>query len=568
MGPGMVHFLQALFCSELGFRSIAMSLDPQVIRSEPHLEIGVLLQQHVDQVLERWSEQAIKQQPNATRVHHAAMLDHFRELLISLGRSLAASKDPHTNGHCLPASLHGEHRWEIGWSLVEVVRDYQILRLVILDYLEEMMHRPMDGREILAIGLALDEAIAASVVMYAKGRSQFLNELERKREEEDKQVQRRLQEQADALKEADRRKNEFLAMLSHELRTPLAPMRTALEILRIKGSPASELVWSRDVIGRQIDQMTRMVDDLLDVSRITRGLVRLQKEPVELAFVVGRAVEMARPFIDARKHQLTVSLAPGPVWLEADVSRLAQVLTNLLNNSAKYTDKRGQIELSAQCHGDDVLIKVLDNGVGISPELLPRVFDPFTQEDRSLDRTDSGLGIGLALVKNLVELHGGKVQAFSAGRGKGSEFVIQLPVLKEAPPRSINVQKMPGDSAPPRKILVVDDSVDSARSLSILLGNFGHEVHTAHDGPSALSEARRSPPEIVLLDIGLPGMDGFEVARCLRREMGLENVTLVAITGYGQDEDLRHSREAGFDAHLIKPIDPKKLNHLLAGLKK
>jgi signal transduction histidine kinase len=543
-----------------------MSVDPQVIRSEPHMEVGILLQQHVDEVLERWSEQAIKEQPNASRVHHAVMLDHLRDLLAGLGRSLAATKDPHTNGHCLPASRHGEHRWELGWSLPEVVRDYQILRLVILDFLEERLQRPVDGREILAIGLALDEAIAASVVMYVKGRNQFLSDLEAKRTEEDRRVQQQLKEQTEALQEADRRKNEFLAMLSHELRNPLAPMGTALQVLRLKGPQDPELVWTRDVIERQVEQMTRMVDDLLDISRITRGLIQLQKEPVELALVVERAVEMARPFIDARKHQLRVILAPGPVWLEADPARLAQVLTNLLNNSAKYTGEGGQIWLSAERQDDEVVIKVQDNGVGISPQLLPRVFEPFTQEDRSLDRADSGLGIGLALVKNLVELHGGSVRAFSAGRGQGSEFVIHLPVMKEAPPPAMEMQPKPGAPARPRKILVVDDHADSARSLSILLGILGHEVRTAQDGPSALAEARSHPPDVVLLDIGLPGMDGFEVARRMRQESSLKNAILLAITGYGQDEDRRRTREAGFDAHLVKPIDPKNLNRLLAGL--
>src|SRR5262245_47163563 len=354
------------FARDLHAEPSLMSLDPQAIRSEPHMEIGQLIQRNVDQILERWSEQAIKHQPNATRVHHSVMLDHLRELLTSIGRGLAATKDPHTNGHCLPASRHGETRWEAGWSLPEVVRDYQILRLVVLDFLEESLQRPMDGREILAIGLALDEAIAASVVMYVKGRNQFLAELEEKRIEQDRQVQKQLQEQAEALKEADRRKNEFLAMLSHELRTPLAPMRTALQILNLKGSQEPELVWTREVMSRQVEQMTRMVDDLLDISRITRGLIQLQREPVDLAVVVERAVEMARPLIDVRKHQLTVVLAPpGPVWLNADPLRLAQAITNLLHNAAKYTEEGGQIELTARREGDDVVIRVRDNGGGI-----------------------------------------------------------------------------------------------------------------------------------------------------------------------------------------------------------
>jgi signal transduction histidine kinase/ActR/RegA family two-component response regulator len=469
----------------------------------------------------------------------------------------------------LPASRHGETRWEAGWSLPEVVRDYQILRLVILDFLEETLRRPMDGREILAIGLALDEAIAASVVMYVKGRNQFLSQLEEKRAEQDRQMQKQLQEQAEALKEADRRKNEFLAMLSHELRTPLAPMRTALQILNLKGSQESELVWTRQVISRQIEQMTRMVDDLLDISRITRGLIQLQKEPVDLAVVVERAVEMARPLIDARKHQLTVVLAPlGPIWLDADSLRLAQAITNLLHNAAKYTEEGGQIELTARREGDDVVIRVRDNGGGISTELLPHVFEPFTQEERSLDRSQGGLGIGLALVKSLIGLHDGKVQALSAGPGRGSEFLLQLPAMKEAPPAGAPLEQEAGVSTSSRKILVVDDSADGARSLSMLLEILGHQVRTVHDGPSALAEARKFIPEIVLMDIGLPGMDGFEVARRMRQHLGMKGSTLVAITGYGQDEDRRRSHEAGFDAHLVKPIDPKDLDHLLASVTK
>jgi signal transduction histidine kinase len=546
-----------------------MSLDPQVIRSEPHMEIGQLIQRNVDQILERWSEQAIKQQPNATRVHHSVMLDHLRELLTSIGRGLAATKDPHTNGHCLPASRHGETRWEAGWSLPEVVRDYQILRLVVLDFLEEALQRPMEGREILAIGLALDEAIAASVVMYVKGRNQFLSQLEEKRTEQDRQVQKQLQEQAEALREADRRKNEFLAMLSHELRTPLAPMRTALRILNLKGSQEPELIWTRQVISRQIEQMTRMVDDLLDISRITRGLIQLQKDPVDLAVVVERAVEMARPLIDARKHQLTVVLAPpGPIWLDADSLRLAQAITNLLHNAAKYTEEGGQIELTARGEGDDVVIRVRDNGGGISTQLLPHVFEPFTQEERALDRSQGGLGIGLALVKSLIELHGGTVQAFSAGPGKGSEFVLQLPAMNDAPAPGAPPEQEAGVSISPRKILVVDDSLDGARSLSMLLEILGHQVRTVHDGPSALKEAKKSVPEIVLMDIGLPGMDGFEVARRMRQHLAMKDSTLVAITGYGQDEDRRRSHEAGFDAHLVKPIDPKDLDHLLVSFGK
>jgi signal transduction histidine kinase len=541
-----------------------MSVEPHVIRSEPHTEIGNLLQQNAGIVLELWSRRAAEEQPHAKRVHHEVLLDDIRALLQTLGRSLE-SQDPHTRQHCLPASNHGEQRWETGWSLPEVVRDYQILRLVIVDFLEETLDRPLGHREVLAIGLALDEAIAASVVMYVKGRDKYQHELEEKRAAENRQVQQRLREQAEALQEADRHKNEFLAMLAHELRNPLAPVRNAVQILRLKGSPDPELQWASELIDRQVQHMACMVDDLLDVSRIARGKVKLEKEPVELATVVTRAVEMVRPLVDARKHRATVALPPEPVWLEADPSRLVQVLANLLTNAAKYTDEGGQIWLTAERQGDEVVIKVRDTGIGIPADLLPRLFDPFTQEERLPDRAQGGLGIGLSLVRSLVDLHGGRVQATSAGRGQGSEFMLHLPVLKEMPPATAEGKEpVGGGQAPAHRILVVDDNKDAAQSLSLLLKLSGYDVHTAHDGPAALEAARAYAPEIVLLDIGLPRMNGLEVARRLRQDLGLKDILLVALTGYGQEEDRRRSQEAGFNAHLVKPVDLDELHELLA----
>jgi CheY-like chemotaxis protein len=318
------------------------------------------------------------------------------------------------------------------------------------------------------------------------------------------------------------------------------------------------------VIERQVEQMTRMVEDLLDVSRITQGKLKLQKEPVELARVVARAVEMVRPLLDARRHRLTVQVPSDPLWLEADPPRLVQVVGNLLTNAAKYTNEGGEISLTAERQESEAILKVKDTGIGIPAELLPRLFEPFMQEERSLDRENGGLGIGLALVRSLVELHGGRVQAFSGGRGQGSEFVVCLPTRQETPPV--------GDEAKPRsrsemthrrRVLVVDDNVDSAESLALLLRVTGHEVRTAHHGPAALETAQTFAPEIVLLDIGLPRMDGLEVARRMRQDLGLTNALLVAMTGYGQDEDRRRTQEAGFNAHLVKPVDLDELNEFL-----
>jgi PAS domain S-box-containing protein len=372
-----------------------------------------------------------------------------------------------------------------------------------------------------------------------------------------------------ALKEADRRKDEFLATLAHEMRNPLAPIRNAVQILRAKGPPVPELQWARDVIGRQVQQMTRLVDDLLDVSRIGTGKIELRKERVELRTIVNTAVEASAPLIEKWNHQLTVTLPPGPVYLEVDPARLVQVLLNLLNNAAKYTPQGGRIELTAQREGEHVVIRVKDTGVGIPQEMLPHIFKMFTQVDRSLERSQGGLGIGLTLVQSLVAMHGGTVEAHSAGPGKGSEFVVRLPVAGEAEARG--PQQTAGDSkqatAPARqRILVVDDNRDSADSLAMLLRVMGNEVQTAHDGLEAVRAAAAFLPDVVLLDIGLPKMNGYEAGRRIREQRGKE-VVLVALTGWGAEEDRRQSREAGFDHHMTKPVEVDALQELLAGLK-
>jgi signal transduction histidine kinase/CheY-like chemotaxis protein len=370
------------------------------------------------------------------------------------------------------------------------------------------------------------------------------------------------------IQEADRRKTEFLAMLAHELRNPLAPIRNAVQLLRYQGGNDPQLEWARDIIDRQVQQMARLVDDLLDVSRITRGKINLQMEPIDAAAVVSRAVETSRPLIDARHHELTVSVLPEPLMVQADSTRLAQVLSNLLNNAAKYTEDGGHVWLTVAREGDEAVFRVRDSGMGIPPELLSSVFDLFIQADRSLDRSQGGLGIGLTLVRRLVELHGGTVKAFSAGPGKGSEFVVRLPVLKNvpAPERSVKSVSPPQKNGRSRRILVVDDNVDATESLALLLRLTGHEVSIAHDGQAALQLATTFRPSVVLLDLGLPGMSGYEVAQQMRRLPALTDTVLVALTGYGQDEDRQRSRAAGFDHHLVKPIDPESLPRLLDSL--
>ncbi len=367
-----------------------------------------------------------------------------------------------------------------------------------------------------------------------------------------------------ALRENDRRKDEFLAVLAHELRNPLAPIRNSLHILRLAApqDPAAERV--SEMMERQVNHMVRLVDDLMEVSRITGGQIELRKEPIEVAAIVRSAVETSRPLIDAGGHNLTLAIPPEPLTLNGDPVRLAQVLANLLNNAAKYTDPGGQIRLTVRPEGSAVAISVQDTGTGIPPEMLPRVFELFTQVDRRANRSQGGLGIGLALVKSLVEMHGGSVKVYSPGPGQGSEFVVRLP-LSVAQLRTDPALKdlVPSRASLKRRVLVVDDNRDAANSLGMLLKLIGADVQLAYSGPDALAAFAEHKPHVVLLDIGMPEMDGYEVARRIRSQSQADDVTLIALTGWGQEEDRHRSKTAGFDHHLIKPPELKTLQTLL-----
>ncbi len=370
-----------------------------------------------------------------------------------------------------------------------------------------------------------------------------------------------------ALQEADRHKDEFLAVLGHELRGPLAPIRSAIQLLRARVPADPELQWSTGVVEHQVEQMTRLVDDLLDVSRISQGKIHLQRELVDLADVAARAVESSRPLIDARKQHLEVSLPARAAEVEGDLGRLVQVVSNLLSNSAKYTEEGGRIELAVEADHDKAILRVRDTGIGIAAAMLPRIFDLFIQVPGQEDRSEGGLGIGLSLVRNLIERHGGSVQARSDGLGHGSEFVVRLPLSRRAlPPPGLDAGGGPEASpaGPPRRILVIDDNRESADTMAMLLRVFGHEVRTAYSGATALEMARLQPPDVVLCDLSMPGMGGLEVARRLRHDLGLADVLLVALTGYGQEEDIRRSEEAGFNAHMVKPISLDVLQELLS----
>ncbi|MDH3601251.1 MAG: PAS domain S-box protein [Candidatus Tectomicrobia bacterium] len=416
----------------------------------------------------------------------------------------------------------------------------------------------VDGRTIGVMAMfarhPLSETTLSAMASVANG---IALGMERKRIEEELRRQTRL------LKTVDQRKDEFLAMLAHELRNPLAPIRTGLEVLQLEGNDSETVV----LIQQQVDHMVRLVDDLLDVSRILSGKIDLQKQHVQLSSVVSHALAIVQPFIEEHQHQLVVLQPRAPVWLDADSARLSQVLSNLLHNAIKYTPSGGRIELEARQHGDQIAVHIKDNGIGINPDFLPELFELFTQADRSLDRSSGGLGIGLTLVRRLVEQHGGSISASSVGVGHGSEFVVRLPLVEapaSAAPEAEGQTPVAEDAQPRCRILVVDDNVSSAKVMRrILGGRWHHDVELAYDGNAVGEVAQAFQPDIIFLDIGLPGKNGYEVARELRRQPAFTHTLLVALTGYGSAEDRRKSQAAGFDIHLVKPVTAKALRQVI-----
>jgi signal transduction histidine kinase/CheY-like chemotaxis protein len=369
--------------------------------------------------------------------------------------------------------------------------------------------------------------------------------------------------------EGDQRKNEFLAMLAHELRNPLAPISNAVHILRVSGDDPSKLAWARDLIARQLKQLVRLVDDLLDVSRITRGKIELRIETVDVGQVTAAALETSKPNIDAQHHSLSLQMPGEPLRLKGDFARVAQILSNLVNNAAKYTPKGGRISLSVTREGDEVLFRIRDSGVGIPPEFLASIFDPFTQVDRTLARSHGGLGIGLTLVQRLVEMQNGSVQVRSEGKNLGSEFTVRLPATTEAiaPVAAAGASATQSPSPAGLRVLVVDDNRDVADSTASIMRMNGCDVHVAYDGKAAIEFVQRLRPDAVLLDIGLPTIDGYLVAEHIRSQPESVSTMIVAVSGYGQEQDRLRSKSVGFDYHVVKPIDPTVLAGLIGSLR-
>lgn len=378
-------------------------------------------------------------------------------------------------------------------------------------------------------------------------------------------LEQRVAQRTQELRETDRRKDEFLAMLAHELRNPLAPVRNAVQILQVEVPDNPRLTWATEVIDRQVSQMSRLINDLMDVARISQGKIELKREPVQLEELIQLAVETSEPLINELKQELSVTLPPEPLVLIGDLTRLSQVFLNLLNNAAKFSNPGNRIYLTAESTYNEVCIKVKDEGIGIPSEKLASIFDLFAQIHEGPSRY-GGLGIGLCLAKKLIELHGGSIEAASEGISKGSEFTVRLPLNRvhsiAAPTKSLSQFSV--SAAVKLRVLVVDDNVDAAKTLGMLLKIAGHTVHLAHDGPDALKSAELNKPDVALLDIGLPTMNGYDVARAIREQSWGTNMTLIATTGWGMQEDKQHSADAGFDRHLVKPVDPQLLLQMLS----
>ena len=504
-----------------------------------------------------WSEVLLREADGSMR---RVTMTHGRPAMIATAQELQRRYPPRAREGAMLVVETGEPLWipRIEDPMLEqAARDAEHLRLI----------RSLNLRSYMAVPIRCRERILGALV-FATAESQ------REYTEFDVHIAEELGRRAatallnaemlQGLKEADRRKDEFLAVLAHELRNPLAPVRNALEILRATQSPTPQLQWTYDLIDRQVRQMTRLVDDLLDVSRIASGKLELRKERIELGAAVKLAVEASRPLIERSGHELTLELPDDPLWLDADLARLSQIISNLLNNAAKYTPPGGRIWLNAHRDDGHLVIEVGDNGAGIPADKIGSIFEMYSQAGAGHDRSQGGLGIGLALVKRLAELHEGSVEARSDGPGRGSTFIVKLPIPAHAPRRLSGTRAIEHEqrAKPRRRVLVVDDNLDAADTLEMLITTHGHEVRSAYDGEEAVEVARTFLPDVVLLDIGLPKLHGLEAGKRIRAARG-SDVTLIAITGWGQDEDRRRTQQAGFDYHLTKPVDGEAIVRLI-----
>jgi signal transduction histidine kinase len=460
-----------------------------------------------------------------------------------------------------------------GFELAAMIRQhprYQKTAIILVSAIHLTDLDRLKGYEVGAVDYVpvpvVPEILRAKVSVFADlyRKTQQLTRLNAELERRVSERTADLQASTERLEEADRRKDRFLATLAHELRNPLAPIASATKIIGMKATADPNVQWARQAIERQLAHLTRLVDDLLDVNRISQNKLELRKEKTDLNAIVNAASESSRPLIEQFGHKLTVNLPENPVYLQADVVRLSQVFTNLLNNSAKFTNRGGRIELTAEVVANDVVLRVKDNGIGIAPEHIPHISELFYQNDSSLEKAQGGLGVGLTLVWQLVEMHGGSVEARSDGIGRGSEFIVRLPRWMDAPAGEREIPIHDNASPSGMRVLIADDNQDSADGLVLMLQLEGFIAEGAYDGEEALKKAEEFRPDAVLLDIGMPKLNGYEVAAQIRQQPWGKNLLLVAQTGWGQEEDMRRSQEAGFNFHLTKPLDFDKLKSVLA----
>jgi signal transduction histidine kinase/CheY-like chemotaxis protein len=520
------------------------------------LRLATFILEQTETILQEWDKFARTVEPVASNMTVKELRNHAAEMLRCVANDLSTMQsrqegidksygnEPRTL-QTEAGELHGLARLDSNFTIEQLASEYRALRASVLRLWGEAISTPSstDIGDIARFNEAIDQLLAASIFSFAKATRE-------------------------ALEAEKNRKDQFLAMLAHELRNPLSPISAAATLLRMAKSSDAVVTNASNIIARQVKHMATLVEDLLDVSRVTRGTIELKLEPLDLRQVILDAIEQVTPLVAARQHTLTVAELPQPITTLGDRERLVQVIANLLTNAAKYTPERGYIELKLKLYEGQVAITIEDNGVGMTPDLMPHVFDIFAQAERTSDRTTGGLGLGLALVKSLTELHGGKVTCSSEGQGKGSTFTVWLPkkVVDESRIERRRTPRVDVTTVNKLKIMVVDDNIDAAFMLANLLEASDHEVIVANSGQEASERSKAAAVDVFILDIGLPDIDGNELARTLRAQPETSYATLIALTGYGQTQDLEQTRKAGFDYHLVKPVDAERLGKLLRGV--
>jgi signal transduction histidine kinase/CheY-like chemotaxis protein len=519
------------------------------LRAEPHNLIGTVIGRDAGIIVDKWAKRAIDEQPTAKRVHHDVLLDHLPTFLWELGKGLADSSPTDAFRHCRPAGLHGDQRWEAGWSIDEVVRDYQLLRIIVIEHLHETVDRALTTHEVMALGVYFDDAIASSVKSFLVcSNSAVAN---------------------GKLEKIDTRSEELLSILGvlgHELRNPLAPLGNALQVLKLSGAEPAVVERARLLMERQHKVLTRLVNDLLDIPRLTQGKMQLRSESLDLCTLLRDVVEDRRSAFEEVGLELKVQIPVDPIHTMGDSLRLMQVVGNLLGNAVKFTDRGGEVVVELDCHPSRqvAILSVRDTGIGIEASVLPRIFEAFVQAERTFERSRGGVGLGLALVKGIVELHGGGVFAMSKGSGLGSTFIIELPLIDVPKHGEHNLESTPAKSSA-KSILVIEDNRDSAESLKEYLEILGHRVAIAHSGSDGVRVAASEPPDVVVCDIGLPGMNGHEVCAELKKNPALSRTVIVVMSGHQLEKEIVVEAKAkvNFDHYLLKPVDPRHLAELI-----